>query len=176
MHSTTRKFFIAASLIISLTACSSQTGTGNSAQSSAGEHPTLQIATPENGTTPDSLHGQETGIAITALNGKNGALANGAATAFYYTDKGTAITIQLNIASATVGKHYNAWVTDPTSEKTVSLGILESTGNDVRHSLRFDSKENLQSYTNITISLQPIGGDTTEGPIAANGILKGTKR
>ncbi len=134
------------------------------------------VTTKENGTTPDSQHGQETGIAITALNGTNGSLANGAATAFYYTDKGTAITIQLNIASATAGKHYIAWATDPTSEKTVSLGILESTGNDVRHSLRFDSKENLQTYTNIAISLQPIGGDSSEGPVVANGILKGTRR
>ncbi len=126
-------------------------------------------------TNVDVQHGKQTGISITALTGMNGALANGAATAYYFQDKGTIIGIQLNIAAAKEGNHYAAWAEDESLNKKISLGTLDNAFNDVRHSVRFDSGSDLQSYTNITVTLESNSGKTNRGTAVAEGILKATE-
>lgn len=106
----------------------------------------------------------------------NGALANGVATAYYFEDKATIVGIQLNIAAAKDGKIYTAWLQGDNDTTRIRLGNLENTLDDVRHSVRFDTKNDLRAFTNVIITLQQKSTDTVPGQIVATGILKTMKR
>lgn len=124
----------------------------------------------------DSLHGKEVGFSIGALSGVNGSLANGVASAHYFEDKGVIFSVQLNIAEAKAGSHYEAWAQSSGDGQMSDLGKLENAIGDVRHSLRFDTQENLRNKKTIVITLQQDGRTQTPGPVVANGILKDTSR
>ncbi len=165
MH--TRSLLLALALPVFLLGCSAKTTPTETA--------TFTNPVSANGQVTDPSHGKETGLSIGALSGVNGSLANGVATAYYFEDKATIVGLQLNIAAATEGKVYVAWLEGGSSAR-IRLGTLDNESGDVRHSLRFDTENDLRSYTNVVISLQQKATDMTPGPAVATGILKATKR
>lgn len=153
-----------------LAACSANVP---STEESAGDAPAPSLTVSPNAQTDDARHGAITGISIGALSGANGALANGVVTAYAFEDKGTIIGVQLNIAAADAGTYYEAWVENAAGD-LVSIGKLESTSGDVRHSVRFDTQKNLAGYTKVTVKRERNGEGFSQGEIVANGILKTT--
>lgn len=169
--------FIHASLLtLLLVACSTQTPVSNTVDRNPPDsETTYQNPVEPNTQVKDANHGAETGLAITALSGANGTLANGVATAYYFEDKGSIVGVQLNIASAKAGTQYAAWIEND-MKKYVRIGNLENTDGDVRHSVRLDTKDDLRTYKNVIITLQQTGADSTPGEVIATGLLKDTKR
>ncbi len=139
------------------------------------ESTTFTNPTAPNTQVKNATHGMETGLSICALSGENGVLANGVATAYYFEDKGSIVGIQLNVAAADTGTIYVAWLED-SAKKHIQIGVLENNANDVRHSVRLDTAEDLRSYKNVIIAVQKSAADTTPGKVIATGILKDAKR
>lgn len=160
---------------LSLAACATPPNNTNPVALSPAETTTFTNPVEPNTQVKDTKHGAETGLSICALSGVNGTLANGVATAYSFEDKGSIVGIQLNIAAAQDGSAYVAWI-ENTSKQRIRLGTLEHTGTDVRHSLRFDTNQDLSNDTIISITRETKNGADTGGPEVANGILKATKR
>lgn len=119
----------------------------------------------------DPTHGKQTALAYGAVSGENGVLANGVATARYFQDGSTMITVQANIADAPAGSHYEAWLTGG-GLQAVDMGELQSTAGDVRHGLEYTSRSSLQAYDTIVISLQHSGGGSVKGDTVATATLQ----
>lgn len=124
----------------------------------------------------DPQHGRELYLGICPLAGTNGALANGVAIAHYFADKGTIVTLQLNIAAAKTGTFYEGWLENDDRTDRVSLGNLGSYTNDVQHSLQFNTPKDLSKLLNVVVSLQTNGADDGRDTIVAIGRLKPTRR
>lgn len=135
----------------------------------------MQMLMPTGKQLVDPTHGVEEGLAYGAVTGVSGVLANGVATAHYFQDGSTIIGVQVNIADAKDGMFYDAWLTSD-GLQPIDLGQLENSPGDVRHSLHFESKNNLQTYSKIVISLQQKGGGQTPGQTVASATLQATSR
>lgn len=170
------------STAIFLAGCSSQgqiTINNNQASSSSGgviAVQKLQELMPTGKQLVDPTHGKEEGLAYGAMGGANGMLANGVVTAHYFQDGSTIIGLQVNIADAKAGTYYNAWLMNDDGSQPINLGQLENSPGDVRHSLHFESKDNLQVYRKVAVTIQQTGGSQTPGQTVASGTLQTTSR
>gem|GEM_PF-5819570 len=127
------------------------------------------------GTIVDPVHGKEIGLAYGPLSGTS-LSANGVVSAHYLEDATTIVGLQLNIAVPQDGWFYEAWLEKDAHTPWISLGHLSNPLNDVRHSVRFVSKETLNSYRTVHITLEEDDGDSSPGTTVAGGILKATTR
>lgn len=123
----------------------------------------------------DPERGAEMSLGMGELSGANGMLANGAMTAQYFGTNGTIISLRLNIAAAGPGMTYVAWLT--TADNVVlKLGTLENEGDDVRHSLRFETDSDLRKAPKLMVTLEQNQTDSPTGETVAMGIFKEIRR
>lgn len=120
-------------------------------------------------------HGQEVEMAYGAVSGVNRVVANGVANAHYLEDGSTTIGLQVNIEVPADGYFYEGWI-EKADGSLLSLGHLTNPFNDVRHSTRFQSEEDLRSATNIRITLEKDDGNPAAGTDVAAATLKPTSR
>jgi hypothetical protein len=170
-------------LPVALSACTSKPSpvTQSSLASATSSSDDVSVTTLTNPISPnlqaaDATHGKVTGFSMGALAGENGTLANGAATAYYFEDKGTMMGIQLNIAAAKAGTYYAVTVVDPASGQKTPLGRLTNALNDVRYSLHFDTALDLQTDSTIIITLEQENEGSAAGQVVAKGVLKAIQR
>ncbi|UPA22007.1 hypothetical protein K8942_02975 [Candidatus Peribacteria bacterium] len=167
-----RPIVLAVLLLTVLSACFANTPVTGDTESTAST-PTLTV-TPNN-QAKDTEHGEMMNLAIGALTGANGTLANGVATAYEFEDGSTNIGVQLNIATAKEGTVYDAWLEDAAG-KRLPIGTLENTAGDVRHYARLTTKAEIKTYRNVVILLRQKNDAPDQGQVIATGILKDSAR
>ncbi len=122
-------------------------------------------------------HGEEKWFAYGALNGNQWTPANGVVTAHFFEDAATIFTMQINVEPSMDGTFYEVWIRDPKSQKSLSAGHLTNHFSDARHGLKFESSDDLRSYSDVRVTLEKDDGDTTASTnVIATGTLKPTKR
>lgn len=122
-------------------------------------------------------HGKEVGLAYGAIVGVNGERTSGIAMAHYLEDGATIMSVQANLSALEEGNSYVVWAMAPTGiEMPVYIGTLKNPFNDARHSVRFETVDNLSNYTRILISRNGNDRDHSAGTHVAEGILKPTSR
>lgn len=116
----------------------------------------------------DPEHGKELGFMYGAVSGVNKINANGVAYIRAYEDGFYSATMNLNILLAPAGKKYVGYLSDEKKTKTIELGELRSIVGDVRHSLRFESEQNLSAFNVFFVMLddQVIAEGTVKAPSA----------
>lgn len=102
--------------------------------------------------TVDPVHGPETGMWYGAVNGINGTNANGVSFVRSYKDGAFVATVNLNILMAPKGQHYEAFLTDGAGT-SVDMGELRSIIGDARHSLTFETKEDVSALKKVVVRL-----------------------
>ena len=117
----------------------------------------------------DETYGQETWFAISAMDGKDEP-ANGVVQAHVFENGAYRLEIQLNIERASEGYFYEAWLVEEGSEP-LSIGHLRSRFGDARHTMQFDSDEDLRDMPLVQITLEPDDGDPSPGQLVADGTL-----
>jgi len=152
-----------------LAACSAQTPSPVLDENSQAS--TQAVTVTPNAQATDSEHGEMTSIAIGALSGANGALANGVATAYSFEDGASVVGVQLNIAAAKEGTTYDAWLEDAAG-KRLHIGTLESSSGDVRHYARLTTQTDTRTYRNVIILLRKNTDAAGNGEVIATGIMK----
>lgn len=118
--------------------------------------------------------GKEIWFALAALEGMPGYPVEGVAQSHYFQNGLYLHTTQANIAPAPEGYFYEAWLMDGAT--TISLGRLENGFGDTRHSVQFETSEDLRSLTTIFITREVDDGDSSLGEVIGQGILKDTPR
>lgn len=165
-----KSLLLIASSLVLLTACGSKGPTVESVPQSVQE---ITIPMPHKGEIAHPTGGLEKWFAITPMSGVGDTPANGVAQAHYF-EKGLYLhTMQVNIAPAEAGYFYEAWVSDGTN--TVSLGHLSNNFGDARHSIQFESDQDLRTYLSVKVTKQK-DGTAAMGPIVAEGTLKDSTR
>jgi len=114
----------------------------------------------------DSEHGKELGFMYGAVSGVNKTNANGVAYIRAYEDGFYSATMNLNILLAPAGKKYVGYLSDEKKTKMIELGELGSIVGDVRHSLRFESKQDLREFNVFLVMMddQVIAEGTVKVP------------
>lgn len=176
-----QSLFVSLAAFILLSACSTGGTVSINNQSSSDSGGVigvqkLNVLMPAGKELVDPQHGKEMELAYGAVTGENGTLANGVATAHYFQDGSTNIGLQVNIADAKEGTYYDAWLESADGSQPINMGQLTAAAGDVRHSLTFDSKDNLSKYAKIIITLQQNGGSQTPGQTVASVTLQATSR
>ena len=143
--------------------------------SPAGEEVTIIDALPK-GPVKDPERGREVSLAYGAVSGIGTINANGIATAHYFADGSTIVVVQANILPAGEGMFYEVWMEGRSPADRISIGHMQNSLSDARHSLKFESSENLKSYKKIIISLEEDNGNPSLSLMAAQAILKETRR
>lgn len=137
----------------------------------------FQQMMPINGKVSVPEHGEEVWFAYGAMKGNDFSPANGVVSSHRFEDGATIVTMQLNVAIPKEGSFYEVWLMDPATNQSISAGHLKNSFGDVRHGIRFESKEDLRSHTQVRITLEKDDGDTTASTnVVATGLLVKTKR
>lgn len=130
-----------------------------------------QVSLPE-----DPEHGAVTRLAVGPLEGQGGGLASGSAVVWMFADGLARVSVQLNIAETTEGKVYTAWLREADGSSWEKLGILRNERGDVRHSLKWEARKDVNRQNVLIVTLESSQAASTPGPIVAKGILKETAR
>ncbi len=121
-------------------------------------------------------HGKEVGMAYGAVSPVGAIPSNGVATAHYLEDGASIIGVQANIEVPADGYFYEAWLEKPDGSNRISLGHLTNSFNDVRHTTRFESIQDLRSSTKIRITRERDDGNPNPSETVAEATLKPTSR
>ncbi len=120
----------------------------------------------------DPEHGEETGFWYGALTGIDGTNANGVAFTHRFKDGVFITTANLNIAKLEKGS-YVAWIAKDTEGTGIKrMGVLQNLLGDVRHSLRYQTSEDLSAHTVILITKEDTAVPATAGKTLVVGTLK----
>lgn len=122
----------------------------------------------------DPVHGVETGLWYGAVSGTEGTNANGVAFVQYFEDGGSIVTVNLNIAQAPEGKHYEAIVQNEDGSDVFTVGELRSIIGDSRHSAKIDTTYDTSKLHTITVVLLSDGAE--RGDTVATGTLSNAKQ
>lgn len=132
---------------------------------------------PSNGKVELPGHGLEEWFAYGAMMGTQWTPGNGVVTGHVFSDDTTVVTMQLNVEPAKEGTFYEAWIRNPKTGTSVSIGHLVNGQGDARHGLRFESPEDLRAFTEVRVTLEQDDGNADASTtVIANGMLKATKR
>ncbi|MDP7476900.1 MAG: anti-sigma factor, partial [Candidatus Peribacteraceae bacterium] len=134
----------------------------------------IQYAIPQGGEVFFEGHGLETWFAYGAMNGVDGAAANGVTQSQLFEDGYFLHTANVNIAPAEDGYFYEGWIIK--GSDVVSTGHLSNYFGDSRHSVRFESDVDYTGYLNVVITLEPDDGDPSPAGHMVEGKLKITER
>lgn len=122
-------------------------------------------------------HGAEKFLAVGPMEGVNDTPANGVVDMHVFADGATIGSVQLNINVPEDGSFFEAWLAKADGRPAISLGHLTNPFNDVRHSLRYEQKDDLRAYTQVVVTLEEDNGDPgASTSIVAKGTLKPQKR
>lgn len=122
-------------------------------------------------------HGEEEWFAYGAMAGTSFTPANGVVTGHVFTDATTVVTMQFNVGPAKDGTYYEAWIKNPKTDQSISMGQLINGQGDARHGLRYESPEDQRAYTDVRVTLEQDDGNADASTtLVATGILKPTKR
>lgn len=151
-------------------------GTGVTVEQNIGIQ-VLQQPMPVGGKVELPGHGKEEWFAYGAMTGNEWTPANGVVTGHVFTDDTTVITMQFNVAPAKGGTYYEAWIKNPKTGHSISMGQLINGQGDARHGLRFESPEDQRAYTEVWVTLEQDDGNADASTtVIAIGTLKPTKR
>jgi len=120
----------------------------------------------------DPEHGALTHLAIGALAGAEGSVANGTAATWMFEDGTARVTVQLNIAATDAGTFYIAWIGNTQDASVEKLGTLANQAGDVRHSLKIEAQKDYKRYSEVFVTRESSEGVSVPSKIVANGILK----
>jgi hypothetical protein len=115
----------------------------------------------------DPVHGKETGFFYGAIGSEK---SNGVAYIRTYEDGVSVVTANLNVHLAEQGTHYEAYLLSADEKKKIDLGELTSIIGDARHSVRFETKENIQDMLTLEVRLEK--GLLKGSEVIATGVLK----
>lgn len=132
-------------------------------------------AMPVGGEINDPDHGREVWLAVGPVEGTEGSPANGVVTAHYFEDGTFILGMQVNIAKPEDDFFYEAWLVQE-GENDMSLGHLMNPSGDVRHQLRFQTKEDYRNRAAIAITREPDDGNPEPGIVVARAMLKKRQR
>ncbi|MDD3896604.1 MAG: anti-sigma factor [Candidatus Peribacteraceae bacterium] len=124
----------------------------------------------------DPVQGRETWFAIGALAGVSGVNANGVAQAHFFQSGMYRMELQLNIERAKDGEFYQVWLAKEGDPVIVSAGQLHSRFGDARHSLTYESADDLRAYTNVIVTREVDDGNPQPNVRVAEGTLVEKKR
>jgi len=141
-----------------------RTGTGSQA--------TFRYNMPAGGKIVDEQKGKETWFAYGAVAGTKEIPANGLAKSHRFENGQYLHTLQVNINLPKDRFFYEGWLIDPQTGKRISTGHLKSTFGDARHTLSFETSDDLQSSINVAITLEEDDGNSAPGKEAASSTLK----
>jgi hypothetical protein len=145
-----------------------------------GEEPigveTINQVMPVDGKAVHPQFGAETWFAYGAIEGTNGNTASGVGQAYRFENGSYVLTLQANLPTLGEGKFYEAWIKNPETGDMRSVGHLSNFFGDARHTLTFDSTEDLSTFTEMSISLERDDGNPQPGSPMAKGTLKPTER
>lgn len=151
-------------------------GTGVTVEENIGVQVIVQPM-PRNGTVELPDHGKEEWFAYGAMAGTQWTPANGLVTGHVFTDSTTVVTMQFNVEPAKGKTYYEAWIYNPKTGVSVSMGQLVNGQGDARHGLRFETAEDLRAYTDVRVTLERDDGNAEASTnLIATGTLKPTKR
>lgn len=125
----------------------------------------------------DPVHGKEIGLWYGAVGGINRVNANGVGFLHRFQDGTSIATVNLNILEAPAKKFHVVWLSDATWIKSVRIGALQSIVGDSRHSVSFETKEDLTDLTTVLVSLESSSDPEKPGSVReAEGTLKEVKK
>ncbi len=163
--------FVTTTLFL-LSACASQ---GPDVETPPEKIQEINIPMPKEGEIAHPTGGLEEWLGVGAMSATGTTPANGVAQAHFF-EKGLYLfTVNLNIETPPEGAFYEAWVSDGTN--TVSMGHLQNPMGDVRHSVKFESNQDLRTYTSVSVSQEADDGNPAlGGTVVASGVLKDSTR
>lgn len=161
---------VALSLLILLAACSKKQPV-TVIDKSTGEHAVKQVM-PGAGPVDVPGHGKEVWLAVGAMQGVGGSVANGVAQAHYVDDGTSIVTVQLNIEVAAKGSFYEAWLVGSNAEDRMTLGHLRNPFGDVRHSLKYLETADVRAFTKVEVTRELDDGNPEAGVVVAEAVLK----
>ncbi|MFA5800685.1 MAG: hypothetical protein WC840_07110 [Candidatus Peribacteraceae bacterium] len=125
----------------------------------------------------DPVHGKEIGFWYGAVTGINRVNANGVGLLRRFQDGTSTATVNLNILKAPVKKFHVVWLSDATWTESVRVGALQSIVGDSRHSVSFETKEDLTGLTTVLVSLESSSDPEKPGSVReAEGTLREVKK
>ncbi|MDD5470090.1 MAG: hypothetical protein PHO92_04825 [Candidatus Peribacteraceae bacterium] len=124
----------------------------------------------------DPVQGRETWFAIAALAGVAGVNANGVVQSHRFESGLYRMELSLNIERAKDGEFYQVWLAKEGDPVIVMAGQLTSRSGDVRHALRYESKDDLRAYANVIVTRELDDGNPQPGLRIAEGSLAEQKR
>lgn len=118
--------------------------------------------------TPDPVHGRETSFYYGAVSGADGTNANGLAYIRVYEDGTSAVTVNLNIELPPSGTKYVAYVQNSAGDISIKVGELVSIVGDVRHAVKFETKEDATKTLSVKVRREGKG----DSVLVAEGTMK----
>jgi hypothetical protein len=115
----------------------------------------------------DPVHGKEASLWYGAVLGTNGTNANGIAYVHRFEDGASILTVNENILQAEKGEYYSVSLKNASGTEK-DAGKLTSIVGDARHSVKFETKENVDGFTTVAIYKNGSSGRT----LVAEGMLK----
>ncbi|MCF7845020.1 MAG: anti-sigma factor [Kiritimatiellales bacterium] len=160
--------------VVALSACSKKVTVEE--EPSIGEE-VIQMVMPKDGKAVHPKFGKEEWFAFGAMSGVGETPANGVAQAYVFEDGSYALTMQLNIAPASDGTFYEAWLASEESDAPISAGHLGNFFGDARHQIKFESSEDFKSFLQVSVTLEQDDGDPLPSEqLVAQGQLRVIKR
>lgn len=117
-------------------------------------------------------HGAMTQLWYGALTGTESTPANGVGFLRQFEDDVFTGSLNLNIVPRTDGKLLIAWMAQSDGGNPIRVGELTSIVGDARHSLSFESTEDLSDKTVVVITLEADAESAAPGTRVAEGTLK----
>ena len=84
--------------------------------------------------------------------------------------------LSLNIERAKDGEFYQVWLAKEGDPVIVMAGQLTSRFGDVRHALRYESRDDLRAYANVIVTREVDDGNPQPNERVAEGTLVERKR
>lgn len=96
----------------------------------------------------DPVHGKEVKFWYGAVGSEK---SNGVAYIHVFEDGTSVVTANVNILIADEGTHYQVYLKSADGKKQIDVGELQSIIGDARHSVRFETTEDLSSMLNMEV-------------------------
>ncbi len=96
----------------------------------------------------DPVHGKEVAFWYGAIGSEK---SNGVGYIHTFEDGASIVTANLNILLAEKGTHYQAFLVSDDGKKEVDIGQLNSIIGDARHSIRFETQNDISGMTKLEV-------------------------
>ncbi len=120
----------------------------------------------------DPVHGLEEGFWYGAIGGVEGVYSSGVGFTYYFADDSYLHTLNVNIKVLPKGEYYVGWLTNAQGGEPIRLGTLASLFGDSRHSIRFETKQDLEKHNYVVVTKETTKDPAAMGTKMAEGTLK----